>query len=41
MPSGTIPFIAFFYMYKKRPKNDVINLRFLDPRFMFTLVPIA
>ena len=39
MPLETITFIAFFTCTKNDQKNDVINLRFLDPCFMFTQVP--
>ena len=39
MPSETITFIAFFTCTKNDQKNDVINLRFLDPCFIFTQVP--
>ena len=31
MPSETITFIDFFYIYKNDQKNHVINLFFLDP----------
>ena len=31
MPSETITFIDFFYIYKNDQKNDVINYIFLDP----------
>ena len=39
MPSETITFIPFFYMYKKRPKKRRHKFPFLDPSFMFTQVP--